>query len=137
MYKLLINCPAGEQQIIQVGQGGNYYDQNRVIWDERTDGKIPDVTLGKMVRNGKKLDTLPDYLPDHAAFLATQQTRIDQQNKKSQLETDTKGDSDLSLLRGMSGSEIDDWFAANITKQDQASKLLKKIVKSLVKQNLL
>lgn len=138
MIKLIVNAPTGEQQILNIGEGGNYFDSTRVIWDERNDGKLPDViTLGKMKRNGKALDTLPDYLPEHAAFLAAVQTRIDQQTKKSQLDTDTKIDSDLSVLRDMSGTQIDDWFTLNITNVNQATKLLKKIVKSLVKQNLL
>jgi len=137
MYKLLINCPQGEQQIIKVGEGGNYFDSTRVIWDERSDGTLPDVTLGKMRRNGKALETLPDYLPEHSAFLATVQARSDLQTKKSQLDTDTKQDGDLSVLRDMSGSQIDDWFAANIKTVSDSSKLLKKVVKSLVKQNLL
>ena len=138
MYKLLINCPLGEQQIIQVGEGGDYYDLNRIEWDERKDGKLPDaITLGKMKRNGKKLDTLPDYLPGHAAFIAAQQAKIEQQTKKAQLDTDTKGDSDLSVLRDMTGPEIDDWFNVHIKTVNDSSKLLKKVIKSLVKQNLL
>lgn len=138
MFNLLINCPLGEQKIIEVGEGGGYYDLKRVEWDERKDGALPDgITLGKMKRNGKTLDTLPDYLPDHLAFLAAQQTRFDQQAKKTQLDTDTQSDGDLSVLRSMSGSQIDEWFTANIKTVNDASKLLKKVVKSLVKQNLL
>lgn len=137
MYKLLINCPLGEQQVIQVGQGGNYFDSARVIWDERKDGALPDVILGKMRRNGKVLETLTDYLPEHSSYLATVQARADLQTKKSQLDTDTKQDGDLSVLRDMSGAQIDDWFTANIKTVNDASKLLKKVVKSLVKQNLL
>lgn len=134
MYKILVDCPTGEQQEIPIGEGGNYYDPNRVEWDERKDGPLPkDVIVGKMKRSGKTLVTLPDYLPEHAAFLATQQTKIDQQTKKAQLDTDVKSDSDLSQLRDMSSTQIDDWFAANITNVDQ----LIKFTKALVKQGTL
>ena len=50
MTKLLVNAPTGEQQIITVGEGGGYFDINRVLWDERIDGELPDITLGGMVR---------------------------------------------------------------------------------------
>jgi len=50
MTKLLVNAPTGEQQIITVGEGGAYCDINRVLWDERIDGELPDITLGGMVR---------------------------------------------------------------------------------------
>jgi hypothetical protein len=50
MTKLLVNAPTGEQQIITVGEGGGYFDINRVLWDERIDGGLPDITLGGMVR---------------------------------------------------------------------------------------
>ena len=50
MAKLLVNAPTGEQQIITVGEGGGYFDINRVLWDERIDGELPDITLGGMVR---------------------------------------------------------------------------------------
>ena len=50
MTKLLVNAPTGEQQIITVGEGGGYFDINRVLWDERIDGALPDITLGGMIR---------------------------------------------------------------------------------------
>ena len=138
MFNLLINCPLGEQKIIQVGEGGGYFDLDRVEWDERKDGTLPaNITLGKMKRKGDILETLPDYLPDHLAFLAATQAKTDLQIKKEQLATDTKNDGDFSVLRNMSGTEIDDWFTLNITNTNQVAKLLKKVVKSLVKQNLL
>ena len=90
-----------------------------------------------MKRKGDILETLPDYLPDHLAFLAATQAKTDLQIKKEQLATDTKNDGDFSVLRNMSGTEIDDWFTLNITNTNQVAKLLKKVVKSLVKQNLL
>jgi hypothetical protein len=137
MYRLLINGPSGEQQIIQVGQGGNYFDQNRVIWDERIDGKIPNVTLGKMVRNGKKLDTLADYLPDHAAYVANQTQRVQAETKKAEIAETVEKDKDLEALRQMTDAEIDGWFAANVTSKVAVETMLKKVVKALIKQEFL
>jgi len=138
MFKLLVNSTSGEQAIIKIDQTGDYFDPSRIVWDERKDGSLPsNITMGKMKRNGKLLDTLPDYLPDHAAWMLLQQTEIDDSAKNKQLETDTKGDGDLALLRKMNGDEINAWFDLNVTNTNQCIKMLKKVVKSLVKQNLL
>lgn len=67
MPQLLVTAPDGRQSIVRVGQTGQYYDPSRVIWDERTDGAMPDITLGKMQRSGDQLITLDDYVPDHLA----------------------------------------------------------------------
>ena len=48
--KLLVNTPNGTQEVIVVGEGGGYFDPDRVIWDERLDGELPEITLGGMVR---------------------------------------------------------------------------------------
>lgn len=50
MYKLLVNAPTGLQEVIEVTATGSYFDPERVLWDERRDGPLPDVTLGGMVR---------------------------------------------------------------------------------------
>lgn len=52
MSKLLVNAPSGAQEIIEVGEGGGYFDPARVLWDEREDGPLPEITLGGMVRDG-------------------------------------------------------------------------------------
>ena len=44
--RLLVNAPSGYQEVIEVGEGGGYFDLSRVLWDERTDGPLPDVTPG-------------------------------------------------------------------------------------------
>lgn len=69
MPKLLVNTPSGRQEIIEISATGGYFDAALVIWDERTDGTLPAVTLGKMQRNGDQLETLADYLPEHSAAL--------------------------------------------------------------------
>ena len=48
--KLLVNAPTGAQELIEVGAGGGYFDLARVLWDERTDGELPEITLGSMTR---------------------------------------------------------------------------------------
>lgn len=50
MSRLLVNAPSGQQEIIEVGHGGGYFDPLRVLWDERIDGPLPEITLGGMVR---------------------------------------------------------------------------------------
>ena len=53
--KLLVNEPTGRQAVIEVGEGGGYFDITRVLWDERNDGPLPEITLGGMVREGTSL----------------------------------------------------------------------------------
>lgn len=138
MVKLLVNSPTGEQQLIMIDVGGEYFDMSLVEWDERTDGILPpDITLGKMVRNGEALDVLPDYLPDHAAYAEIKQAAADIDAKKIDLDSETKKDGDLAALRLMNGDEVDIWFDQNIVDADQHMILFKKVVKSLIKQNLL
>ena len=72
MPKLLVNQPSGKQEVIEITATGGYFDISRVVWDERTDGSLPAVTLGKMQRNGDQLETLPDLLPEHAAAIYTE-----------------------------------------------------------------
>ena len=55
MSKLLVNSPLGTQEIIEIGFGGGYFDESLVIWDERVDGELPEVTLGGMVRDNNLL----------------------------------------------------------------------------------
>jgi hypothetical protein len=72
--KLLVNAPSSSQQIIQIGEGGGYFDQARVLWDERTDGQIPAITVGGMKRNGNSLEFDQQLLDAHNASLASQIT---------------------------------------------------------------
>lgn len=55
MSRLLINTPTGGQELIEVGEGGGYFDASRVLWDERIDGHLPEITLGGMVRLADEL----------------------------------------------------------------------------------
>ena len=67
MNKLLINTPTGRQEIIEVSDGGGYFDATRVIWDERTDGAMPAITLGGMVRAGGLLTYSQARMDEHIA----------------------------------------------------------------------
>jgi len=55
MPKLLVNAPTGRQEVIDIQESGSYFKKSRVIWDERKDGPLPEITLGGMKRSGKKL----------------------------------------------------------------------------------
>lgn len=53
--QLLVNTPHGTQEILQVSEGGSYFDAARVLWDESVDGELPPITLGGMTRVGDAL----------------------------------------------------------------------------------
>lgn len=71
MAKMIVNSPGGEQQMIEVGVGGEYFDPSLVEWDERRDGamQLDKIELGSMVREGNNLIKLPDPLPEHKKWL--------------------------------------------------------------------
>jgi hypothetical protein len=85
--KILVNNPQGQQEIIEVLEGGMYFDAGRVLWDELIDGPMPEVTLGGMVRDGAclvfdqaKFDetaNLPISKEQHNAAIIAQLERID------------------------------------------------------------
>lgn len=65
MAKLLVNASTGEQQILEVGVGGNYFDTSRVLWDERVDGDMPAIQLGGMKRVNDSLVFDAELLTAH------------------------------------------------------------------------
>lgn len=69
MKKLLVNAPSGAQQVIEVREGGGYFDPARVLWDERVDGELPDITLGGMVRQGRALAFDQARMDEHTAAI--------------------------------------------------------------------
>lgn len=80
--KLVVNHVDGIQKVIEVYKGGGYFDESRVVWDERIDGPLTDDMLkniGGLVRTGKSVDFDPDLL---AAAQLTEQTRINEKNSK-------------------------------------------------------
>jgi hypothetical protein len=68
--KLLIDTPSGVQEVIEVFEGGGYFDPARVLWDERSDGQLPAITLGGMVRTGETLMFSAERKAQHDAALA-------------------------------------------------------------------
>ena len=67
MNKLLVNSPTGKQELIQVSDGGGYFDVNRVLWDERIDGPMLAITLGGMTRDGGVLTYSQARMDEHIA----------------------------------------------------------------------
>lgn len=41
LYKLLVINPLGTQEIIEVQMSGSYYDESRIMYDERVCGPMP------------------------------------------------------------------------------------------------
>ena len=76
--RLLVNAPTGRQEIVDVGDGGGYFDQGRVLWDEREDGPLPAITLGGMVRNGAALAFDQERMDEHTAAMTPSQLSRDQ-----------------------------------------------------------
>ena len=77
--KLLVNTPSGKQEVIEIGLGGGYFDDSRVVWDERKDGKLPDdIQIGKMQRVNNALVTSDEFIHEHV--VATEQESIKQQH---------------------------------------------------------
>jgi hypothetical protein len=70
MPRLLVNAPTDEQQLINVGPGGGYFDPARVIWNENADGPLPDIQLGGMVRDGNTLIFDQDRMDLHNSAIA-------------------------------------------------------------------
>lgn len=71
LFKLLVNTPRGTQELIEVGEGGGYFDAARVMWDERKDGPLPANTKeGGMVREGAALRLDAGLLAAHEDVLA-------------------------------------------------------------------
>ena len=61
MPKLLVIKPDGSRDIISIGDTGSYYDQAKVVWDERVDGSMPDDVCPSMIKVDGRLvidDTL-------------------------------------------------------------------------------
>lgn len=133
MFKLLINSPIGTQQVIEITATGSYFDSARVLWDERTDGTLPAITLGGMVRQGDSLVFDQSTKDAHDAAIAVIQTHVD---RHQGLDAEINGDSTLASLKQMGNTEINNWFDNNITDASSAIQLLKRIVKVLIRRVL-
>lgn len=134
MAKLLINTPNGEQILQEIAESGSYFDHARVIWDERIDGALPAITLGKMERVGNVLNTLVDYLPAHAAYLTAKQAEADESTRIESIEQSAKIDATVAQLKLMTNQQCDDWFVANIDTLAKARGLLKLMFKLMIRR---
>ncbi len=67
--KLLVDAPDDSQQLLEVFEGGSYFDLSRVLWDERIDGPMPEIVLGGMVREDDGLSFSEDRKAIHDAAL--------------------------------------------------------------------
>jgi hypothetical protein len=135
-YRLLVNSPTGEQTIVFVSESGSYFEVSRVLWDERIDGALPAITLGKMARVGELLNTLADYTADHAAWMATKQAADDEAARVETIEQSAKQDATVLSLKSMTSQQLDDWFTANITTLANARALLKILFKIVIRKVL-
>lgn len=140
MYQLLVNDPTGAQLLLEISQTGQYFDQSRVVWDTRIDGKLPkEIELGKMIRENKSLIKSDDYIPAHKNYLE----KIAQENqaetkrieKEQSLKESISKDQLLSEIKDMDAEAIEDWFKAN--GKSKGEDTLKLVVKVLIKNGLL
>ena len=140
MFKLIVNDPIGAQLLIEIDKTGQYFDQERVVWDERVNGRLPkDIELGKMVRQDKKLLKLDDFLPEHKSYAEKiEQERIAESAErlqKEKLSEDIKNDELLLQIRSLDSTGIDEWFKAN--GKNKSEDLLKALVKILIEKEVL
>ncbi len=101
MTKLLVNGPLG-QELIDIHDGGGYFDPSRVLWDERSDGPMPFITVGGMkLVNG-------ELLYDSDLFSAHQQrvitTKKDNKRKSINAEAGRRIVSHYGLADGKQGN---------------------------------
>lgn len=78
--KLLVNTPQNTQEILEIDVSGGYFDNTRIVWDERIDGILPEITLGAMVRENNKLVFSQSKLDEYTTQLNLQNlTKIKQE----------------------------------------------------------
>lgn len=131
--KLLVNAPTGLQELIEIGEGGNYFDPTRVLWDERADGELPPITLGGMARSGNALVFSQAVMNATAAVRAP----IDAEaQRKAAIETAIANDTTIASLKAMSNADFDTWWAANVTNLAQALGLLKRLTRVVIRRVL-
>lgn len=89
MIKLLIDNPQGIQEIIEVDDGGGYFDSSRIIYDERIHGPMDEFAirahLGSWSRDGQKRfvhDPAKKVTHDNAVDIFTS-SQASQETKRS------------------------------------------------------
>jgi hypothetical protein len=107
--KLLVNAPSGAQEVIHIGPGGGYFDPARVLWDERTDGPMPAIQLGGMVRVGGALAFDQTRMDQHTAAIAPEET---ERARRAAVVAAVSGDAQLVTLLKAAPQQIDDHIEA-------------------------
>lgn len=138
MTIIIVNAPTGEQQEIEIDKSGSYFDESLIVWDDRKDKPLPEnYTLGKLARDGTGVYELPGYVASHAEYIVKQEQRLQAETKKAVIAEAVEKDKDFEALRSMTDSQIDEWFSANVTSKGPTEAMLKKVVKALIKQEIL
>jgi hypothetical protein len=138
MIKIIVNAPTGQQEEIKIDESGSYFDSALIVWDERKDKPLHDnYTLGKLVRVGNEVTEQADFIESHAAIILANEEKAQYETKKEAIAQSIDADVDLESLRKMSDAEIDDWFSKNVTSEGPIENMLKKVVKALIKNNIL
>ncbi len=110
---ILVNAPTGVQEVVEVGEGGGYFDVARVLWDERVDGDLPAITLGGMKRVNGKLVFDAALLDSHNTAKAKMDTAKTNADLKTQI-------SDLDQKRIRPLAEGDAVFLAKLNDKIKA-----------------
>lgn len=78
MYKLLVEFPDGNQNVIDIDATGSFFDPTKVLWDERVNGPLPnDIELGKMELINGQLVNRGSYIDGHQEYIqAEEQSNI-------------------------------------------------------------
>lgn len=76
MFNIFVDCPNGDQQVIPIDETGGYFDPTKILWDERTQGALPEITVGKMYIENGQLVTGTDYTPAYQAYLNSLQQLV-------------------------------------------------------------
>ena len=106
MIRLLVDAPSGAQELVDVGPGGGYFDPARVLWDERTDGPLPDITLGGMVRQGGALVFSAERKAQHDAALVVIPAEVTMRQARQALilaELDEAVEAAINAIPGVAG----------------------------------
>ena len=121
---LLVDTPSGKQELVIIGPGGGYFDPSRVVWDTRTDGALPDINLGGMVRSGNSLAFDQARMDQHTAAQAVIDAAAAQAAKTAADAATAKVDAKLAALAAMTPVQVRAWIAANVTNLADAKDVL-------------
>jgi len=109
MPRLLVVNPEGIREIISIDDSGSYYDQSKVVWDERINGPMPDNACPSMVVVDGSL------VVDDSILAATIAKQLD--DRKSQAIIDVDCDSD-DVVNDVIGRRDTEYLMAEKQAQD-------------------